>query len=373
VAKKTKRVEKWRAAAAEQQATGGARRAQPTMAGARRAGASTARRRQPQRRLPVAWIIAGVLVVAAAAAIIIYAVSQGDDEDTQLAAVDQTQTAISAMGETTSAAAAEVPPLTYLDPNAVADVAQFGAAPTQPGAAMTRGDVASGCWTEDQRTTGGTQPLQWAAPPATVLDPAQTYTAQLVTNYGTIVWQLLPQAGPGAANNFACLALAGYYDGAPFHRIVDGFVIQGGDPTGTGTGGPGYGIPDEALVGDYAPGMVSMARTAQPNSSGSQFFINTSDNTQTFAGTQYPYINFARVIGGQDVVDAIAAVEKQDSGRGEISSPVNPVVLQSVTIFQGGLPSDQVAPVGTPVAGTPVAGTPVATPVLGTPIATPQA
>ena len=249
----------------------------------------------------------------------------------------------------------------------------FGPIPTQPGVALANdGDVASGCWTADQRTSDGVQPLQWSAAPAMTIDPSQTYTAELTTNLGPMTWQLLSQASDVAVNNFVCLARAGYYDGAPFHRIVDNFVIQGGDPTGTGTGGPGYAIPDQPIVGDYAVGMVTMARTAQPNSSGSQFFINTADNTSTF-GPNPTYINFARVIGGQGTVDAIASVQRVQGQDGAISSPVTPVILQSVTIFQGGAP---VAVSGTPVAGTPVGATPgLATPVAveppGTAIATP--
>ena len=308
-----------------------------------------------------------MLVIAIAA--IVYAVQSNNDDTTQLAAVDLTATAAAIIpSEIASTATSGMP---------TADL--FGAIPTQPGVALANdGDVASGCWTEAQRTSDGTQRLQWSAEPAVVIDPAQIYTAELTTNFGTMTWQLLPSASQSAVNSFVCLARAGYFNDAPFHRIVDGFVIQGGDPTGTGTGGPGYTITDSPVVGDYSVGMVSMANTGQPNSSGSQFFINTSDNTANFAANP-TYINFARVIGGQETVDAIASVEKADNGRGEISSPVSSVVLQSVTIYQGGLPAtesgatpDVATPIdATPAGATPVGATPQAISTPGTAIATP--
>ena len=329
MAKKTKRVEKWRAQAAQEQAQGGARRggAAPSRTANRQsnrpAGMSRNRRNQRSARFPIAWLVAGLLVLIVAAGVIAYAIRSNNDDSTQLAAADLTATA--------AALATEPPPAT---PVAV----DFGPIPTQPGVALANdGDVASGCWTADQRTSDGVQPLQWSAAPAMTIDPSQTYTAELTTNLGPMTWQLLSQASDVAVNNFVCLARAGYYDGAPFHRIVDNFVIQGGDPTGTGTGGPGYAIPDQPIVGDYAVGMVTMARTAQPNSSGSQFFINTADNTSTF-GPNPTYINFARVIGGQGTVDTIASVQRVQGQDGAISSPVTPVILQSVTIFQGGVP-----------------------------------
>jgi cyclophilin family peptidyl-prolyl cis-trans isomerase len=362
LAKKTKRVEKWRAAAAQQQAQGGTRRggASTTRAGNRPAGMARGRTSQRRSRLPLAWLIAGLAVVAIAVGVIVYAVRSNDDS-AQLAAVDLTATA--------GALATEPPLATPVGP------VDFGAVPTSPGVALANdGDVASGCWTEAQRTTDGTQPLQWSAAPAMVIDPTQTYTAELITNYGPMTWQLLPQASDVAVNNFVCLSRAGYYNGAPFHRIVDDFVIQGGDPTGTGTGGPGYTIPDAPIVGDYSIGMVTMARTGAPNSSGSQFFINTADNTSKF-GPNPTYINFARVIGGQDTVAAISSVERVQGQDGAISSPTSPVILQSVTIYQGGLPiaGAATATAGTPVAGTPVLATPVSVEPPGTAIATPVA
>jgi cyclophilin family peptidyl-prolyl cis-trans isomerase len=192
------------------------------------------------------------------------------------------------------------------------------------------GDVASGCWTEDQRTSSEAQPLQWTAPPQTIIDPGLQYTAVLDTNYGQITWQLLNEVAPITVNNFVCLSRAGYYTNVPFHRIVADFVIQGGDPTGTGSGGPGYQFTDEPVQGEYLPGIVAMAN-AGPNTNGSQFFIIIADLTQRL-GKQYNL--FARVIDGQATVDAIAAVPTDvNPNSGEQSVPLEPVTLNSVTVF----------------------------------------
>lgn len=361
MAKKTKRVEKWRAAAAEGGSGTTARRAGAESGGRGPGGrgpSGISRRPAPRRsRFPLGWLLGAVAILIVAVAAIVYAVNQNDDDSGELAAADQTATVVAALPSAASAPAAADP---FAQP-----------IPTTAGVALANdGDVASGCWTEDQRTTDGRQPLQWSAAPATVIDPTQIYTAQLQTNYGPMTWQLLPGASLDAVNSFVCLSRAGYYNGAPFHRIVDDFVIQGGDPTGTGTGGPGYSVADSPVVGGYGVGVVSMARTAQPNSTGSQFFINIADNTASF-GPDPTYINFARVIAGQQTVDAIASVERVLGGDNAISSPVNPVILETVTIYQGGLPTDLgAATAATPGAGTPTSDEPGAgTPEAETPVA----
>ena len=407
MAKKTRRVEKWRQDAAGSGPAGrqagsavGNRTARAT---ARRAGPGPVLRggqRRNQPRIPVAWVGAGIAAVLVIALVAIYAVQQMNSSNTSdNPTVPPTAAVANAASPSANQNPAVAPTQTAIAASQIPDQSVFGAAPgALPVTLPNDGDVASGCWTDAQRVTGGQQPLQWNAPPAMVIDPSQQYTADLVTNYGTITWQLLPQASTDAVNSFVCLARAGYFDNTPFHRIVDDFVIQGGDPTGTGTGGPGYTILDVTSVGDYAPGMVSMARTNDPNSSGSQFFINTADNTNIQPFQPKAYINFARVIGGYDVVARIATVAKTTGPGGENSQPIQPVTLQSVTIHAsgpGGATTAQGTPVGTPDAalsggtpvvdgagtppgGTPGAGTPVAdTPVpaegVGTPIATPVA
>jgi len=116
---------------------------------------------------------------------------------------------------------------------------------------------------------------QWKNPPEMIIDPKKKYTAVVETNKGTIELELYPQYAPKTVNNFVFLARQGYYDGTTFHRVINGFMAQGGDPTGTGRGGPGYQFPDEpgalALRHD-SPGILSMAN-AGANTNGSQFFI----------------------------------------------------------------------------------------------------
>jgi peptidyl-prolyl cis-trans isomerase B (cyclophilin B) len=135
-----------------------------------------------------------------------------------------------------------------------------------------------------------------------VLPDAETANkiVRIKTNKGEVVFELLPQEGPKAASNFVYLAKKKFYDGLTFHRVVPGFVIQGGDPLGNGTGGPGYSFEDDAVKLPYNKGIVAMAN-AGPNTNGSQFFIMLEDNPLPPA-----YSVFGRVLSGQDVVSKIA-------------------------------------------------------------------
>ena len=143
---------------------------------------------------------------------------------------------------------------------------------------------------------------QYSSPPAMQLDPKKAYTAKIKTNRGEIVIDLHADKVPNTVNNFVALARDGFYDGISFHRVIADFMVQGGDPTGSGRGGPGYRFNDEfhpELVHD-GPGVLSMAN-AGPNTNGSQFFIthvatNWLDNKHSV---------FGRVRSGQDVVDSI--------------------------------------------------------------------
>ena len=164
--------------------------------------------------------------------------------------------------------------------------------------------------------------------PAMAIDPAKRYTAKMRTNKGEIEVEFFPDDAPQTVNNFVVLARDGYYDGTPFHRIVKGFVIQGGDPTGTGTGGPGYRFADEPIARDYEKGTLAMAN-AGPNTNGSQFFI-VLENLEG----QLPknYTIFGKVTSGQETVDAIAAVPTRRSPSGEASQPAETVTLEKVTI-----------------------------------------
>ena len=207
--------------------------------------------------------------------------------------------------------------------------------PTQTPIAVDVGaDIASGCWNASQRTlalsdgTGGKQVQQWSEKPATTIDPAKTYTAMIVTTNGTFAINLLAAEAPIAVNNFVCLARAGFYDGVVFHRIVARFVIQGGDPQGTGSGGPGYRFDDEPVTRAYTKGTVAMAN-AGPDTNGSQFFVCLAD-----VGLPPDYTIFGEVTSGIETVDAIAAVETEMGGDGQMSSPLDPVTMESVTITE---------------------------------------
>jgi cyclophilin family peptidyl-prolyl cis-trans isomerase len=144
--------------------------------------------------------------------------------------------------------------------------------------------------------------LTWSEPPAMQIDPSRRYEATIVTAKGDIVIELLPQAAPLTVNNFVFLAREGYYDGVTFHRVLPGFVAQGGDPTGTGGGGPGYFIPNETspdLTFDSA-GVVAMANSGADRN-GSQFFITYAPQPSLNGG----YTIFGRVTAGMDVAEAI--------------------------------------------------------------------
>jgi len=163
-----------------------------------------------------------------------------------------------------------------------------------------------------------------AAPPA---EPASDGTrATIETELGNIVLEVYTDSAPVASENFINLAQAGYYDGVVFHRIVPGFVIQGGDPLGTGTGGPGYTIVDEPVVGEYIRGTVAMARTAAPDSQGSQFFIVLDDSVQQTLPKSGGYVIFGQVLEGMDVADQIAA------GPASEQMALEPVAMTRVTI-----------------------------------------
>ncbi|OGO20368.1 MAG: hypothetical protein A2Z15_05460 [Chloroflexi bacterium RBG_16_50_11] len=115
--------------------------------------------------------------------------------------------------------------------------------------------------------------LKWNSPPQMVIDTNKKYTATIETDKGNLVLELFAKDVPVTVNNFVFLAREGYYDGATFHRVIMGFVAQGGDPTGTGTGGPGYTFANEITEHTHVAGAISMAHSSLPNSNGSQFFI----------------------------------------------------------------------------------------------------
>lgn len=164
-------------------------------------------------------------------------------------------------------------------------------------------------------------------PPAMEIDKTKNYEATLSTSMGDIVIQLNADKTPITVNNFIHLARTKYYDGTPFHRIIKGFMIQGGDPKGNGTGGPGYSFADEVFEGDYTKGTVAMAN-AGPNTNGSQFFIMHKNYA-----LPKNYVIFGKVVSGMDVVDKIAEAPVIEDGR-ENSKPVTPVTIKSISITE---------------------------------------
>jgi cyclophilin family peptidyl-prolyl cis-trans isomerase len=175
------------------------------------------------------------------------------------------------------------------------------------------------------------QPASYPAPPPMTIDPATSYTATLETSCGEIVIALDAEAAPATVNNFVFLAREGFYDGLTFHRVVTGFVIQGGDPEGDGRGGPGYEFPDELPDDGYPAGSVAMANSG-PDTNGSQFFIVTGD-----APLPNAYSKFGRVIEGLEVARAIEAFADPSADPGDPSAqiPASPVYIHSVTITEG--------------------------------------
>jgi peptidyl-prolyl cis-trans isomerase B (cyclophilin B) len=164
---------------------------------------------------------------------------------------------------------------------------------------------------------------------AQALDPDTTYDVVLKTSCGDITIRLDQKASPKTAASFAGLAKAGFFDDTVFHRIVPGFVIQGGDPTATGTGGPGYSTRDVPPAGTtYKKGTVAMAKTQTepPGTAGSQFYVVTAAD----AGLPPEYALLGKVVKGQDVVDAIG--ELGDPASGEAGTPVQPVVIERATV-----------------------------------------
>lgn len=162
-----------------------------------------------------------------------------------------------------------------------------------------------------QRPSGSTQPTpaattggnikQYSAKPEMTIDVNKKYFATIKMDIGDIKIELYPQDAPETVNSFVFLARDGFYDGVTFHRVIPGFVAQGGDPDGTGRGGPGYTIPDEVNSRKFLDGTVGMAKTSAPNSGGSQFYICYAPQPNLDGG----YTVFGQIVEGRDVLDEI--------------------------------------------------------------------
>lgn len=171
-----------------------------------------------------------------------------------------------------------------------------------------------------------TNKKMYTTPPPMTIDPTKEYTATLKTDAGDIVVSLAVQETPITVNNFVFLAREKFYDGTIFHRTIKGFMIQGGDPDGTGMGGPGYKFADEPFTGEYTRGTLAMAN-AGPNTNGSQFFIMHADNP-----LPPNYTIFGHTISGLEAVDKIAGAATKPGGEG--SSPVTPIIVRTIEIIE---------------------------------------
>jgi cyclophilin family peptidyl-prolyl cis-trans isomerase len=207
---------------------------------------------------------------------------------------------------------------------------------TAAAAALIAAPVLAGCGSSDSASstasstaaadTAASGAKTWSAPPEMSIDVNAAYTADLTTSEGDIQIALDPKQAPMTVNNFVFLAKQGFYDGVTFHRVIPDFVIQGGDPQGTGQGGPGYEFEDELPnAGAYKVGSVAMAN-AGPNTNGSQFFIIVGAQ-----GAALPpaYSLFGKVTQGQDVADKISTMAAAGT-----ETPDPPVTIEKVTITE---------------------------------------
>jgi peptidylprolyl isomerase len=216
-------------------------------------------------------------------------------------------TAVAALGLVIAGCAVPPPvPAATVKPAAVASpAANTAAAPSKPGS------------------------KQYAAAPAMQINTAKKYDAVIETSAGSLKAELYVGDAPATVNNFVFLAREGFYAGVPFHRIIKTFMIQTGDPTGTGAGGPGYRFADEKVTRRYDRGTLAMAN-AGPNTNGSQFFIMTQNNT-----TLPPnYTIFGKVTEGLDTLDKLADTPVGPDARGEVSKPATPPTIRSVSIAE---------------------------------------
>ncbi len=176
--------------------------------------------------------------------------------------------------------------------------------------------------------------LTYDAYPEMQIDPEKSYTAVVTTNLGQMTFELLPADAPLAVNNFVVLAHNRYYDGVVFHRLIPGFMAQSGDPTGLGTGGPGYSFAIEPPQRPYVRGSLAMANTGRPNSNGSQFFIVFGDLT---AKRQLApdYSLFGQMVEGDDTLAKLEAIPVGLAGTGERSRPQETITITSIEIREG--------------------------------------
>jgi peptidyl-prolyl cis-trans isomerase B (cyclophilin B) len=167
------------------------------------------------------------------------------------------------------------------------------------------------------------QAKKWDREPEMKIDQNKVYVARMETTEGPIVIELYPKQAPHHVNSFVFLAKEGFYNGVIFHRVIPGFMIQGGDPTGTGTGGPGYNLKAEFNNTKHTRGVLSAARSQDPNSAGSQFFLMHGDAPHLDG----QYTAYGKIVEGLDVVDKIA-----NAPTGRNDRPNNPASIKGIKI-----------------------------------------
>ncbi|MGG1443249.1 peptidylprolyl isomerase [Brevibacillus laterosporus] len=174
---------------------------------------------------------------------------------------------------------------------------------------------------------------QYDKAPEMKIDPNKNYEAVVETNKGSFTIQLFAKDAPKTVNSFVFLANDHFYDGIKFHRIIQSFMIQTGDPKGDGTGGPGYSFEDELKNGhSYDKGVVAMAN-AGPNTNGSQFFIGSGDDVKNLEA-QPNYTIFGKITAGMDTIDKIAATPVKANAFGENSTPAETITIQKITVTE---------------------------------------
>lgn len=185
---------------------------------------------------------------------------------------------------------------------------------------------------EPETPTETPTPMSWDSPPAMEIDSAKSYEAEVTTSKGTFTIELYAKDAPKTVNNFVFLSKQGFYNNVIFHRIIESFMVQTGDPEGTGKGGPGYSFEDEKTTYQYEPGIVAMAN-AGANTNGSQFFICTGEDSASLNMQPY-YTIFGKVTDGMDVVKDIAATPVEADIRGEMSSPTETIQIKEIKITE---------------------------------------
>ena len=204
-------------------------------------------------------------------------------------------------------------------------------APTPTPPALSEGTQVSGAPTPTPQVVraGGRTYKQYGEPPLLTIDPRATYTATITTSKGVMALELFASEAPNTVNSFVFLAQEGFYDGLTFHRAFKDFVIQGGDPRGDGSGGPGYRFADEPVTRPYVKGTLAMAN-AGPNTNGSQFFIVHGVKV----GLPPNYTIFGMLTDGHDVLDALANTLVTAGPGGEPSQPLERLVIEGITITE---------------------------------------